>query len=343
MRSFQYEKLPEELFCSEIMNLVASIHEYKGKQDFYIAAKPDILKAMPELAKVESTGASNRIEGLCPADDRLSAIVRGKTEPSTPLEYEIAGYSEVFQTISENYDYILPVPDSILQMHRDLYHYNPSADGGNFKTMSNGIAGQNNGYEPLSEGEAPAALEALTKSFREAVAARTYDPLLLIPMFVLDFFCIRPFNVGNRRMSMLLSTLLLYRSGYMVGQYISVEGIIEKTRGVYHSRLEESARNWQEEKNSYLPFVKYYLEVVFSAYQEFASRLEYLQNRKLTKPERIKKLFDTTLKRVSKKKILEKCPDISMSTVEVTLSALLKEGYITKIGAGKNTSYIRRK
>lgn len=343
MRQFQYEKLPDELFCNEIMNLVASIHEYKGRQDSYIAARPEILRAMPELAKIESTGASNRMEGICPSDDRLSAIVRGKVLPASSLEFEIAGYSEVFQTISENYDYILPVPESILQMHKDLYHYNPSADGGRFKTMNSGVAGSISDYEPASESEAPNALESLTKSFREAIAARTYDPLLLIPMFVLDFFCIRPFNIGNRRMSMLLSTLLMYRSGYMVGRYISVEGMIERTKGVYHSRLEESARGWKEGSNSYLPFVKYYLEVVFSAYKEFSSRLEYLQNRKLTKPERIKILFDNTLKRVSKKKILEKCPDISMSTVEVTLSALLKEGYITKIGAGKNTSYIRRK
>ena len=152
-------------------------------------------------------------------------------------------------------------------------------------------------------------------------------------MFILDFLCIHPFNDGNGRMSRLLTLLLLYRSGYIVGKYVSIEKIIESTKESYYISLRESSDCWHESKNTYLPFVKYNLEIILSAYKDFSSRVEHLQNKQLSKSERIKKL--------SKKDIKEQCPDISISTIEVVLHNLLQEEYIIKVGAGKNTSYIR--
>ena len=347
MREFNYHIIPNELFCSDIMNLVSVIHEYKGKQKLFIEAKPDILNAMLEIAKVQSTGASNRIEGIYTSDERLDAIVRDKAEPRNRSESEIAGYREVLQLIHENYDYMAPRANVILQLHRDLYQFNPLSIGGNFKNSDNVIAetdiegNKKVRFELLPAFETPDAMERLTNTLIEATNAEKYDPLLLIPMFILDFLCIHPFNDGNGRMSRLLTLLLLYRSGYIVGKYISLEMIIENTKETYYDMLQESSQLWCENKNSYLPFVKYYLEVILKAYKEFSSRVEHLQNRSLSKPERIKLLFDNTLKKLSKKEILEKCPDISTSTVEVALSGLLKDGYIIKTGAGKNTAYIR--
>ena len=323
MRSFDYSKIPSELLCSEIINLVATIHEYKGMQALFIEAKPDILNAMLEIAKVQSTGASNRIEGIYTSDERLEAIVKEKVEPRNRSESEIAGYREVLQLIHENYDYMNPRVNVILQFHRDLYQFNPTPIGGRFKF------------------ETPDAMERLSSTFIEAINSEQHDPLLLIPMFIFDFLCIHPFNDGNGRMSRLLTLLLLYRSGYIVGKYISLEMIIEKTKITYYEKLEESSTLWLETKHSYLPFVKYYLEIVLSAYREFSSRVEHLQNRTLSKTERIKILFDNTLQKLSKKDILEKCPDISMSTVELTLADLLKNRYIIKTGAGRSTAYIR--
>lgn len=348
MREFNYQKLPDELFCNDIMNLVAAIHEYRGQQDFYIAAKPDILKSMPEFARVQSTGASNRIDGLNPSNRRLRAIVRDQDEPKTPMEFEIAGYYEVLRQIYDNHEEIFPSGQNILWMHSQLYQFNPGVEGGSYRENSREFQHRNQEAflrkqsQSLSGDQVPEAVEALTASYWQALEDGVYDPLLLVPMFILDFLCIRPFRVGNSRMSMLLSMLLLSRSGYVVGKYVSLETFIEKTKEMYHEKLQESGQNWMESQNAYLPFVKYYLEIVCSGYEEFAYRLEYLQNRKLTKPERVKKLFDDTMKKVSKQKILEKCPDISMSTVEATLARLLKTGYIIKIGAGKNTSYVRK-
>lgn len=347
MRKFNYSIVANELYCSEIINLVSAIHEFKGKQELFIEAKPDILNSMLEIAKVQSTGASNRIEGIYTSDERLDAIVRDKSEPRNRSESEIAGYREVLQLIYENYDYMTPRTNIILQMHRDLYQFSPSSIGGRYKNYDNVITkkdvegNKKIRFEPVSSFETPEAMERLADTFIQAINYEKHDPLFLIPMFILDFLCIHPFNDGNGRMSRLLTLMLLYRSGYIVGKYISLEMIIENTKETYYEMLQESSKLWHENKNNYFYFVKYYLEVVLSSYKEFSARVEHLQSRSLSKPERIRLLFDNTLKRLSKRDILEKCPDISTSTIEITLNGLLKDGYIIKTGAGKNTAYIR--
>ncbi len=347
MHKFNYATMPNELMNHELMNLVSAIHEYKGKQELFIEAKPDTLEAMLEIAKIQSTGASNRIEGIYTSDERLDALVKSKAEPRNRAEREIAGYREVLSLIHENYDYMVPHSNVILQLHKELYHFSPSASGGRFKNLDNIIAEiDSNGesmacFQPLSAFETPEAVDRLTENFTEAINAEKYDPLLLIPMYILDFLCIHPFNDGNGRMSRLLTLLTLYRSGYIVGKYLSIEMIIEKTKESYYEALLDSSAGWHEGKNSYLPFVKYYLEVILSAYKEFSHRVELMQDRSLSKPERIRKLFDGSLQKLSKRMILDRCPDISQSTTEATLATLLKEGYIIKIGAGKNTAYIR--
>ena len=347
MRIFDYSIIPAELMNHELMNLVSAIHEYRGKQELFIEAKPDVLQAMLEIAKIQSTGASNRIEGIYTSEERLAALVKSKAEPRNRSEQEIAGYREVLSMIHDSYDYMVPRTNVILQLHRDLYQFSPASSGGSFKNSDNVIveidsSGQSRlRFQPLSAFETPDAVERLTNTFVEAVRTEKYDPLLLVPLFILDFLCIHPFNDGNGRMSRLLTLLLLYRSGYIVGKFISVEMIIEKTKETYYEVLQESSADWYEGKNAYLPFVKYYLEVILSAYKEFSARVQLMQDRSLSKPERIRRLFANTLLKLSKRLILEKCPDISASTVEATLAALLKEGYIIKIGAGKTTAYIR--
>ncbi|GAU79174.1 hypothetical protein [Fusibacter sp. 3D3] len=174
MRAFDYSKIPSELLCSEIINLLAAIHEYKGKQELFIEAKPDILNAMLEVAKVQSTGASNRIEGIYTSDDRLQAIVKEKVEPRNLSESEIAGYREVLQLVHENYEYMNPRVNVILQLHRDLYQFNPMSIGGRFKNSDNVIAEIIDGkerirFEPLSSFETPDAMERLSSTFIEAI------------------------------------------------------------------------------------------------------------------------------------------------------------------------------
>ena len=347
MRDFDYHKAPEKLLTSEIVQMIGSIHEHKGRQELFLEANIDELKTLLEVALIQSTGASNRIEGIFTSDKRLEELVSQKAEPRNRSEQEIAGYREVLATIHESYEYINPRPNIILQLHRDLYSYSQGASGGSYKNSDNVIAEtdteghQKARFIPVPAFQTAKAMDELCASFLEAWEADCMDKLVLIPMFILDFLCIHPFNDGNGRMSRLLTLLLFYKAGYIVGKYVSMEMLIEKTKETYYEVLQESSIGWHEGENSYEPFVKYYLGIILKAYHEFESRVEHLKHRSLSKPDRIKAVIDKRVGKITKKEIMELCPDISKVTVERTLTDLVKSGYIAKVGAGPATAYVR--
>lgn len=347
MREFDYVSTPKKLLTPEIVQMMGSIHEHKGKQELFLEANIDELKTLLEVAFIQSTGASNRIEGIYTSDNRLKELVYQKAEPRNRSEQEIAGYREVLATIHESYEYIQLLPNIILQLHRDLYSYSQKNVGGTYKNVDNVITEtdsqgrQKTRFIPVPAFQTPEAVENLCSSFMDAWNKDQIDKMILIPMFILDFLCIHPFNDGNGRMSRLLTLLLFYKAGYIVGKYISIEMLIEKTKETYYEALQASSSGWHECNNSYEPFVKYYLGIMLKAYNEFEDRVEHLKHRKLSKPERIKELFEKKVGKVTKKEIMELCPDISKVTVERTLTALVKSGYIEKIGAGPSTGYIR--
>ena len=347
MRSFDYIKAPEKLLTPEIVQMVASIHEHKGKQELFLEANIDELKTLLEVALIQSTGASNRIVVIYTSDKRLEELVSQKAEPRNRSEQEIAGYREVLATIHESYEYITPRPNIILQLHRDLYSYSQGATGGSYKNSDNVIAEtdaeghQKARFIPVPAFQTADAMDELCSRFLDAWEADRIDKLVLIRMFILDFLCIHPFNDGNGRMSRLLTLLLFYKAGYIVGKYVSMEMLIEKTKETYYEALQASSTGWHECENSYEPFVKYYLGIILKAYNEFESRVEHLKNRSLSKPERIKAVIDHKVGKITKKEIMELCPDISKVTVERTLTDLVKSGYIAKVGAGPATAYVR--
>ena len=296
---------------------------------------------------IQSTGASNRIEGIYTTDKRLKELVSQKAEPRNRSEEEIAGYREVLAMIHESYEYIVPRSNMILQLHRDLYSFSRGAVGGNYKNSDNLIAEiDSEGHEkvrfiPVPAFQTAEAVEELCNRFWEAWEADYIDKLILIPMFVLDFLCIHPFNDGNGRMSRLLTLLLFYKAGYIVGKYISMEMLIEKTKETYYEALQASSGDWHENENAYEPFVRYYLGVTLKAYNEFENRVEHLKNRSLSKPDRIKALIDQKIGKITKKEIMDTCPDISKTTIERTLTELVKNGHIAKVGSGPATGYVR--
>lgn len=347
MRTFDYYTSPQKLLTPEIVQMVGSIHEHKGKQELFLEANIDELKTLLEVAFIQSTGASNRIEGIYTSDKRLEELVRQKAEPRNRSEQEIAGYREVLATIHESYEYIIPRPSIILQLHRDLYSYSQGAIGGSYKNSDNVIAEtdaeghQKARFIPVPAFQTGQAMDMLCTQFLEAWVADRIDKLVLIPMFILDFLCIHPFNDGNGRMSRLLTLLLFYKAGYIVGKYVSMEMLIEKTKETYYEALQASSTGWHENENSYEPFVKYYLGIMLKAYNEFESRVEHLKHRRLSKPERIKAVIDKKVGKITKKEIMELCPDISKVTVERTLTELVKSGYIAKVGSGPSTGYVR--
>lgn len=347
MRNFDYIKTPEKLLTPEIVQMIANIHEHKGKQELFLEANIDELKTLLEVAFIQSTGASNRIEGIFTSDKRLEELVNQKAEPRNRSEQEITGYREVLATIHESYEYITPKPNIILQLHRELYSYSQGANGGSYKNSDNIIAetnpeGQQKArFIPVPAFQTSETMNELCNKFLEAWNAGRMDKLLLIPIFILDFLCIHPFNDGNGRMSRLLTLLLFYKAGYIVGKYVSMEMLIEKTKETYYEALQESSVGWHENRNSYESFVKYYLGILLKAYNEFESRVEYLRNRSISKPERIKAVIDKKVGKITKKEIMELCPDISKVTIERTLTDLVKNEYIAKVGAGPSTAYVR--
>lgn len=344
MRDYNYTKKWDKLLTPEIVRKLTLINEYKGEQRLFIEAHKDELSELVEIAKIQSTEASNRIEGISTADDRLKNLVQSKTTPRNRDESEIAGYRDVLNTIHENYDYIPINANYLLQLHRDLYKFLGNIEGGMYKTSDNIIREMDSDgnekirFKPVAAWETPSSIDELFEAFREAKG--NVDPLILVGMFILDFLCIHPFNDGNGRMSRLLTLLLLYQAGFIVGKYISIEKIIEDSKETYYEALQDSSVNWHENENDNKPFVNYMLGVIVKAYKEFESRVQLLTDSRLSKADRIREIIKTHIGPITKSELMKMNPDVSDTTIQRTLADLLKSGEISKIGGGRYTKYI---
>ena len=346
MRKFDYTEKWKKLLTPEIVGYLTTIHEYKGEQRLIAERHADVLESLVEVAKIQSTESSNKIEGIYTSDERLKKIVLDKTMPKTRNEREIAGYRDVLNTIHENFPHI-PIRDTfILQLHRDLYKFeNSTSNGGRFKNSDNIIEEEDaNGnkfvrFRPLPAWETPEAITELCAAYNEAINRSEADALLIIPLFIIDFLCIHPFNDGNGRMSRLLTLLLLYQNDYIVGKYISLEKLVERTKDSYYDVLQESSQGWIEDENNYEPFVKYILGVIVAAYREFFDRAQIVEEKKVPKPDRIEELIKNHLGTITKTEIVDATPGISTTTVQRTLTDLVKAEKIIKIGNGRYTKY----
>ena len=345
MRNYEYGNKWQKLLTPEIVNYLTTIHEYKGEQRFIADRYADVLTDLVEIAKIQSTESSNRIEGIYTSDEQLRKIVLEKTTPKSRDEQEIAGYRDVLNTIHENYEHI-PVRSSfILQLHRDLYKFEGNGAGGNYKIADNIIEEEDeNGnkrvrFQPVPAWETPESVDKLCMAYGKIIDAAEADPLLIIPVFVLDFLCIHPFRDGNGRMSRLLTLLLLYKSGYIVGKYISLEKLIEKSKDAYYDALAESSADWHTEENDYAPFVKYILGVITAAYRDFSERMQLIIQDKVSKPNRIAEEIKNHIGTITKAELVKSVPNVSQTTVQRTLNDLLKDGKIIKIGGGRYTKY----
>ncbi|OUZ17765.1 Fic family protein [Enterococcus cecorum] len=238
-----------------------------------------------EIAKIQSVADSNKIEGIVTTSVRMKELINQKAHPQNRDEQEILGYRDVLNTIHESYEYILISSNYILQLHRNLFKYSEKGIDGRYKNTQNSIVGKDtNGhiieiFKPLSPYETPAAIEQICNELNTALDRKEVDALLLIPIFIHDFLCIHPFNDGNGRMSRLLTTLLLYRQGYVIGKYISLESKIEKTKDSYYASLEKSGIGWAENKDNPIPFIKYILKTILAAYIDFEERVNYVEEK----------------------------------------------------------------
>lgn len=329
-----------------IYNTIAKIHEYKGKQELYVKNYPDVLDKMIDVAKIQSTKSSNAIEGIYTNDARLNELMNKKTEPRNRNEEEIAGYRHVLDIIHENYAYIKFNKNDILTLHNQLYSYSYVNYKGKFKTLDNTImevdelGNRKVRFQPVSSFETENYFDKMVGAYKKAVEANI-PALILIPVLIHDFLCIHPFDDGNGRMSRLLTLLLLYKFGYFVGRYISIEMLIEESKESYYEELKRSSEKWHTGENDEIPFIRYMLGVLLKAYEECDDRFNFIGNEKLTSPERVLSVIQRSLEPLSKKDIMILCPDISQRTIERALKELYDNSKIKQVGSGRSTKYIK--
>ena len=344
MRNFDYSLLRARTFDREVINYIGLIHEFKGRQQLYLEQKPRELETLVEIAKIQSTESSNAIEGITTTKARLKSLMADKTTPRDRGEKEIKGYRHVLNVIHENFDYVPIRKNYILQLHKMLYQFTEERFGGSFKDTPNEIdMVYPDGrtvllFKPLEPFETPEAVEKLCEEYDKAINKYGIDPLIAIPVFIHDFLCIHPFNDGNGRMSRLLTTLLLCKSGFVIGRYISLEKKIEITKDEYYVALQESSQNWHEEKNDDTAFIKYILGTIVAAYRDFEERVNML-GKKVSARDMVEKAIRSKIGKFTKNDIMELCPEIGRGSVENSLKALCEEGIIKKEGQGRATFY----
>ena len=349
MRKFDYNSLAKRNWDNDILNLVAKIHECKGRQDLFVRQKPAELDRLVEIAKIQSTEASNKMEGIVTTSTRMKQLFEEKTTPRNRDESEIMGYRDVLNTIHESNEYIPIRPSYILQLHRDLLKRAGITYGGQFKNVQNYIKETRpDGTEiirftPVAPYETEEAITSICESYAHAIAAEMVDPLILIPAFICDFLCIHPFNDGNGRMSRLLTLLMLYKNGYEVGKYISIEKQIEKTKDRYYDVLEGADAGWHEEQNDPTPFIRYMLQVILACYTEFEERVGMVTESgvKSTAYDVVRRYAENKVGKFTSAEVIANCPSASRSSILAALKKLVEEEVLIKNGSGRGTFYVR--
>jgi Fic family protein len=346
MRSFNYSAFKEQKWDSDILGLIAAIYKEAGKQEQYLKQRPQEMEKLIEIAKIQSTEASNAIEGIVTTSTRIKQLVEEKTTPRNRDEQEIAGYRDVLNVIHESFDAIPITHNYILQLHKMLYSHMNNPLAGRTKSVQNYIsAAYPDGhteilFTPLASYETSEALDRICEEYNRVIGNLEVEPLIIIPIFIHDFLCIHPFNDGNGRMSRLLTTLLLYQNGFYIGKYISLEAKISKNKDLYYSALSQSQTGWHEGKEDALPFIKYILGTILASYKDFEERT-FLVQEKLPALEMVRMASKSKIGRFNKQDIRELCPTLSDSSIEGALRKLVAAGELKKEGKGKSTCYFR--
>ncbi len=348
MRSFNYSEIKHQKWDSEVLGLIAAIYKEAGKQEMYLKQRPEELEKLVEIAKIQSTEASNAIEGIVTTSTRIKQLVEEKTAPKNRDEQEIAGYRDVLNIIHESFDAIPISQNYILQLHKILYSHMNNPMAGRTKSVQNYVSAKYPDghveilFTPLAPYETPEALDKICEEYDRVIGNMEVEPLIAIPIFIHDFLCIHPFNDGNGRMSRLLTTLLLYRNGFYVGKYISLEAKIAKNKDLYYDALSKAQIGWHEGTEDAVTFIKYLLGTILAAYKDFEDRFALVET-KLPALETVRRAAMNKLGRFTKQDIRELCPSLSISSIEGALRKLVASGELKREGSGKNICYFRLK
>ncbi|MDY2985018.1 MAG: Fic family protein [Synergistes jonesii] len=348
MRRFDYSFLDDGLLPANLVNLTANIASLKTMAAIRKEENVRIFTELEAIAKVQSVKSSNAIEGIVTSDERIAAIVNQNSAPLNHNEAEIAGYRDALNEIHLGYEHINFRQRDILRLHEMLLSIAGYEYGGRYKTNDNVIlevdasGNRQVRFSPTPAAETESAMEQLELAYLEASSSAAINQLLLIPCVILDFLCIHPFRDGNGRMSRLLSLLLLYKNGYDVGKYVSFEEQINNQKAYYYEALRRSSSGWHTNENSYFPFIENFLSTLYLCYKELDKRFAVVNGKKITKKARIEAAVLNSLTPLSKAEICKILPDVSPTTVEAVLGAMVKGGAIKRIGAGRASRYIKK-
>ena len=346
MRPFNYSLLSRRLWSHDMLRTVGALCREAGKEELYIRLRPRELSKLTGIARVKSIRFSNAIEGITAPDARIREIADRETDPQGYYEQQIAGYRDALDAILENFGSISVTSDNILRLHRILYGHTNCPWAGKIKTRQNYISAvypdghQKTLFTPTSPSETPDALDSLCSEYSRVTGNGEIDPLIAIPVFIRDFLCIHPFSDGNGRMSRLLTTLLLCRSGFLVGRYISLEEKIGRWPDLYYSALSASEHEWHDGKEDPEPFIRYLLGTVLAAYKDFEERFSLVETRQ-TAIEKVRLAAHNKIGRFAKQDIRELCPYLSESSIEGALRKLVSSGELVREGIGRSTCYRR--
>lgn len=346
MRKFDYSFLDNGLLPASLVNLTSVIYSLKTGAEIRKDEYEKIFTELEKIAKVQSVKSSNAIEGIITSDERIKQIVNQSSEPLNHNEQEIAGYRDALNQIHLHYEDIDFSENTILKLHETMMSYGGYEYGGRYKIDDNLIIEEDKEgnrkvrFKPISAKDTPKAMEQLILAYIDASNNSNINQLLLIPCVILDFLCIHPFKDGNGRMSRLLSLLLLYKNGFDAGKYVSFEEQINNNKGYYYETLKESSIAWETNENIYIPFIQNFLSTLYLCYKELDKRFNVVNSKKITKKARIEATVLNSLTPISKMEICGILPDVSPTTVEAVLGALVKDGRVQIIGNGRNTKYI---
>lgn len=346
MRTFNYSKLNQLKWDTDILRLIAAIYKESGKQELYLKQRPAELESLVEIAKIQSTESSNAIEGIVTTSTRIRQLIAEKTTPRNRNEREIAGYRDALNTIHQNAEFIPLKRNYIQQLHKILYRYTGDPQGGKLKQAPNYIcATYPDGhvetlFTPLEPYATPLALDNICEEYNRVIGNNEVEPLLVIPVFIHDFLCIHPFTDGNGRMSRLLTTLMLYQNQFYVGKYISLEAKIEKNKDLYYASLQQAQQRWHEGGENKVPFIKFMLMTILAAYRDFEERFSLVETKR-SALETVRQATQYKIGSFTKQDLRELCPSLSISSLEGALRKLVASGELIKDGQGKSTRYLR--
>jgi len=339
MKSFENQLITRQPITHNILQLLGEIRECKGKQALYKKQSPQILKNLIEVATIQSTESSNRIEGITAPHKRLVELVKEKTSPSNRSEEEIMGYRSVLQLIHQNHQHIHFTPNVIQQFHGELYKFT-SVRAGKWKSTDNTIEEVSKTgesiirFQPVPAYLTSQAMEKLHTEFETIQEMGTVDPLLLIATYILDFLCIHPFIDGNGRMARLITLYLLYDFGYEVGRYISLEKIIEDTKESYYDSLRKSSQDWHEGNHSLQPWWEYFLGTLRHAYRLFEKRAGLIAETKGSKTALVLDTLEQFRGEFSIQELQELCPTVGIDLIRRILREQKQAGHLKCLGRG---------